>query len=236
LSAFGLVIYSAPVTFFNRSEDHIGHYRRLRAAGKQLVSKMYDAAKGPRYSMIKAAKKLTLPVQERTLIFDGETDTNALADFYLHEMRFGGKRIVDVLADSGAELTPDERDLLTGHRNSRCSLFAIVSVDPDACQTRLRDLLEPGAPEVALTDISLSKSPGTEPGDMLFIRLVHCAGLTMGAGLFFAFRAVHRIHLLNAYQARMRTVAEKERSERTYVFFYQKNRQLGTPQAYAEVV
>ena len=80
----------------------------MRAAGKQLITKMYDAAKGPQYDIIRAAKKLTLPMQDRTLIFDGETD--ALADFYLHEMRFGGKRIVDVLADSGAELTPDERD------------------------------------------------------------------------------------------------------------------------------
>lgn len=230
------MIYSAPVTVFNRSENHIEHYRRLRATGKQLISKMYDAAKGPQYSIIKAAKKLTLPVHEHTLVFDGETDTNALADFYLHEMRFGGKRIVDVLADSGVELTPDERDVLTGHCNSRCSLFVIVSVDPDACQTKLRDLLEPEAPEVAFTDINLSNCSSVEPGDMLFTRLVHCAGVTMGAGLFFAFRAVHRIHLLNAYQARMRTVTAKERSERTYVFFYQKNRQLGVPQAYAEVV
>ena len=233
---FGLVIYSAPVSFFNRSNCDIEQYRRLRAAGKRLVSKMYDAAVGPQYDIIKAAKKLTLPVQERTLILDGEVDTNALADFYLHEMRFGGKRIVDVLADSGAELTPDERELLTGHRNSRCSLFGIVSSDPDACQINLRDLLEPAAPEVAFTDINLSKCAAVDPGDMLFTRIVHCAGMTMGAGLFFAFRAVHRIPLLNAYQARMRTVAEKERSERTYVFFYQKNRQFGIAQAYADVV
>ena len=98
------------MSFFKRRESHIERYRRLRAAGKQLITKMYDAAKGPQYDIIRAAKKLTLPLQNRTLIFDGETDTTALADFYLHEMRFGGKRIVDVLADSGAELTPDERD------------------------------------------------------------------------------------------------------------------------------
>jgi len=224
------------VSFFKRSESHIERYRRLRAAGKQLITKMYDAAKGPQYEIIKAAKKLTLPLQNRTLIFDGETDTTALADFYLHEMRFDGKRIVDVLADSGAELTPDERDLLAAHRNSRCSLFAIISADSVACQINLRDLLEPAAPEVALTDINLSNCSAAKPGDLLFTRPLHCADIDMSAGLFFAFGAIHRIGLLNSYEARMRTVGEKERAQRRYVFFYQKNRELGMPQAYEEVV
>ena len=58
-------------------------------------------------------------------------------------MRFGGKRVVDVLADSSAELAQDERDLLAAHRNSRCSLFAIISADPVASQIKLRDVLEP---------------------------------------------------------------------------------------------
>ncbi len=197
---------------------------------------MYDAAKGPEYDMIKAAKKLTIPIEGRTLIFDGETDTNALADFYLHEMRFGGKRIVDVVADSGIKLTPDERDLLAAHRNSRCSLFAIISVNSPSCQVMLRDLLETGAPDVALTDINLSRSAAARPGDLMFTRLIRCGEIDMGAGLFFAFRAIHRIHLLNSYEARMRTVEEKERAQRTYVFFYQRNRELGMPQAYEDVV
>ena len=223
------------MSFFKRSESPIERYRRLRAAGKQLITKMYDAAKGPQYDIIKAARKLTLPVQDQTLIFDGETDTTALADFYLHEMRFGGKRVVDVLADSGAELTQDERDLLAAHRNSRCSLFAIISADPVASQIKLRDVLEPRAPEVACTDINLSKCSATKPGDLLFTRLLHCADIEMSGGLVFAFRAVYRVELLNAYTARMRAVAEKERSQRTYVFFYQKNRELGMPQAYQDV-
>ena len=69
------------MSFFKRSESPIERYRRLRAAGKQLITKMYDAAKGPQHDIIKAARKLTLPVQDQTLIFDGETDTTALADF-----------------------------------------------------------------------------------------------------------------------------------------------------------
>jgi len=236
LQIFAALDYVARVIFSHRSESHIERYRRLRAAGKQLISKMYGVAKGPQYDIIKAARKLTIPVQDRTLIFDGETDTTALADFYLHEMRFGGKRIVDVLAESNAELTQDQRDLLAAHRDSRCSMFVIVSADSVASQIKLRDLLEPAAPEVALTDINLSKCSATKPGDLLFTRLLHCADIVMSAGLFFAFGAVHRIGLLNAYEARMRTVAENERSQRTYVFFYQKNREVGMLQAYEEVV
>jgi hypothetical protein len=105
------------------------------------------------------------------LNFDGETDTTALADFYLHEMRFGGKRIVDVLADPDTELTQDERDLLAAHRNSRCSLFAIISADAVACQIELRDLLEPAVPEVAL------KEPGVGDGPSLRRRCVNNACL-----------------------------------------------------------
>jgi hypothetical protein len=34
----------------------------------------------------------------------------------------------------------------------------------------------------------------------------------------------------------MSTVAEKERSQRTYIFFYRKHRELGVAQAYVDVV
>jgi hypothetical protein len=99
----------------------------------------------------------------------------------------------------------------------------------------LRDVLDRSALQVSFTDITLSHSP-IRPGDLLFTRVVDCGGIQMGAGLFFAFGAVHRIHLLNAYQARMRTVEEADRSQRAYVFFYQKNRALGIPQQYQEIV
>jgi len=69
----------------------------------------------------------------------------------------------------------------------------------------------------------------------LFTRVLHCADVQMSGGLFFAFRAMDRVDLLNAYEARMRTVSENERSQRTYIFFYQKNRELGMAQAYEDV-
>jgi hypothetical protein len=121
----------------------------------------------------------------------------------------------------------DERDLLAAHCNSRCSLFAIISADAVAYQLKLRDVLEPAVPEVALTDINLSKCSAAKPGDLLFTRVLHVAEIGMSGGFFFAFGAIHRVGLLNAYEARMRAVAEKERSQRTYVFFLPKEPGVG---------
>jgi hypothetical protein len=219
-----------------QSEPKVERYRRLRATGKQVIGKLYAAAKDPRFDIIKAAKKLTMHVVDRTVVFDGENDTAALADFFFHEMRFGGKRILDVLAESNTDLTTDERDVLAAHCASRCSLLEFVSAAPATCDVRLRDLLEPGPEPIMLTDISMSHGTALKPGDLLFTRLVHCQGITLGAGLFFGFRAVHRLHLINAFHARMSTVAEKERSQRMYVFFYRKHRELGVAQAYVDVV
>ena len=66
----------------------IDDYKRLRAASQVLVSKLRDAVPPFEFDIVKAAKKLTIPTQGRTLIFDeGETETAALMDFYLHEFR-----------------------------------------------------------------------------------------------------------------------------------------------------
>ena len=68
------------------------------------------------------------------------------------------------------------------------------------------------------------------------MRLVEPADITMRAGLFFLFHAVYCIDLPNAFHACMRTVAEKERSQRKPVFFCQNNREFGVAQACEDVV
>jgi hypothetical protein len=220
---------------FTQSHSRIDRYRELRAAGKQLVSKMFAAARAPQYDIVKAAKKLTLPVHDRTLIFDGETDTSALPDFFLHEMRYGGRRIVDLLEESQPDLTDDERALLAAHRVARCSLFQVSEINPADCQVKLHDLLDSSDPDPCLTDISYSNCGAAHPGDLIFTRLLHCDGISMTSGFFFGFVAVHRFHLLNAYAARISTVEQKEKALRKFVFFYQKNRELGAEQAYQDV-
>jgi hypothetical protein len=224
------------MSILERSETQVDRYRQLRACFQEVVSKMYDASARPEFDLLKAARKLTLPVEDETVIFDGEVDTNAFAHFYLREMRFGGKSIADVLADSAVDLTSDERLVLEAYRAARCSLFEVIQVHPAACQVDLHDLLEPGTLDVSFTDISLSNCGAMHPGDLLFTPLVHCDGVYMSGGVFFAFQAVRRIYLLNAYHARMRTVDEKEKSQRTFIFFYQKNREFGAEQEYRDMV
>jgi hypothetical protein len=113
-------------------------------------------------------------------------------------------------------------------------LYEIVGTDPVTCQVLLRDLLEPGTPDVALTDINLSNCGAADPGDLLFTRLIQCDGLNLSGGLFFAFPASCRAPLLQAYEERMWTVEPKERAQRMFVFFYQQNRELGLEQSYAQ--
>ncbi|MGA7215943.1 MAG: hypothetical protein WBX20_17200, partial [Terrimicrobiaceae bacterium] len=91
----------------------IDDYKRFRAASKGLVSKLRDAVPPFEFDIVKGAKKLTIPTQGRTLIFDeGETETAALMDFYLHEFRAGGRRLIDCCDPEKAWLLADEKALL----------------------------------------------------------------------------------------------------------------------------
>jgi hypothetical protein len=58
--------------------------------------------------MLRAAKKLTIPIQSGTLVFDGETATSALMDFYMHEFFKGGRRMVDCCDPVAAGLSQKE--------------------------------------------------------------------------------------------------------------------------------
>ncbi len=216
-----------------RSSDPIESYKRLRATGRELVPKILKATRDSGHDMLKAARKITLPVQGRTLIFDDETDQNALMDFFIHEFRAGGRRVVDCCDPEAMGLSPDERDLLEAHRHARASLFAVESVDGRNAQLRLRDLLEPQAPEVMLSDLSMSSIPEAAGELLIYTRVLACQGIEMGAGSFFGFSARHRDRLLEAHAARMESVTPGERSERTFIFFYQRHRDFGEAQAYA---
>ncbi|MGI8604911.1 MAG: hypothetical protein ACR2OZ_18225 [Verrucomicrobiales bacterium] len=216
--------------------DLIERYKRLRIIGRGLVPKVLEATRHLDFDMIKAAKKLTLPVSGRTLIFDeGETDTNAFIDFYLHEFRVGGRRVVDCCDPEAMGLSPDERDLLEAHRSTRASLFDVLAVDAANELLQMRDLLASDKPDVRLTDLSLSSMDNVAGNLLLFVRVLACQGIEMSSGCFFSFSPRHRQRLLDAHALRMKTVAPAEYSQRTFIFFYQRHREFGEAEAYAEV-
>jgi hypothetical protein len=221
------------VRFFT-TNDPVAHYRRLRAAGRELISKVNSATRHLDFDAVKAAKKMTLPVRERTLIFEGETEQSAFMDFYLHEFRAGGRCLLDACDAGAMGLSADERDLLDAHRASRTSLFEVIAIDARKAQIQLRDLLEPDRPAVLLADIALSQMGDLARGVQFFLRVVACRGIEMSSGSFFIFAAAHRQRLLESWASRMRTVAPPDLAGRRFIFFYQRNREFGEPGGFAE--
>jgi hypothetical protein len=219
-----------------RQPDAVDHYKRLRAAARGLSSKIHDATCSLDFDTIKAAKKLTIPVRERTLIFDNESDTAALMDFYLHEFRSGGRRPVDCCDPDAMTLSADQRDLLEAHRRAGTSLFEIAGSDARKAQVHLRNLLSPEEPDVMLSDLALSASGDIAGQVLLFVRIVACQGIAMTSGCFFAFSTKHQARLIDGYAQRMRSVRPGEISERRFVFFFQRHREFGEPQEFAPPV
>jgi hypothetical protein len=185
--------------------------------------------------MLKAGKKLTVPISGRTFLFEDETDMNALADFWIHEFRHGGKRLIERCHPEEMGLTTLEAELLRAHQQTRTSLFEVIETLPGEHRVRLCDLLEPERAEVQLTDVGLSESLVRLASPvLLFFRVVAACGFEMTSGVNFAFCQEHKPMLLRAYSERMRTVVPADRAERRFVFFYRKNREFGEEQVCRE--
>lgn len=212
-------------------------YQEIRAAGKAMHSKALDATHHLDFNALRIAKRMTLPLAGRTLVFDGEAAQNAFIDFWFHEYRVNGKSVVESVDPVAAGLEPLETEVLAAHRQARTSFFATEAVLPGSHQVRLRDLLEPDRPETLLTDMGLSDSMqriGTRLA--LFCRLVVVRGVAMTSGFSFGFEPKHVPGILQAHRQRMKRVAPQDLSEARFVFFFQKYRQRGVEQAYQDVV
>ena len=218
------------MNFFRRSNT-IETYKRVRAAGHSLFPKINETSQSREFDMLKAAKKMTLPIQRQTIIFDGETETAALMDFFFHEFRKGGRRLIDCCQP--VALTPDEQDVLAAHRLAQTSLFEILARDAKRAEVRLGNLLFPEQPEVILSDVSMSQTGWNLAMPLLFLRVVACQGIAMSSGSNFTFQPDQRNRLLEGYARRMETVAASEQSERRFIFFYQQHREFGVKQEFA---
>jgi hypothetical protein len=211
-------------------------YVEIRTAGMAVISKLLKSPEGKRFDVIKAARKLTLPMAGNTLIFDGETEMYAHADFFLFDYRMGGETIVGSCTAQSLGLSPLEAEFLIGLQQGRTSLFEVLESNPGKYQVRLQDLLEPERPSFCLTDRALSASMAAFGIPMLlFFRLLTVRGINMTSGVSFVFLPEHKERLLRDYRERMKTVAAADRAERRFVFFFQKHLQCGEDQAYQDV-
>jgi hypothetical protein len=98
-------------------------YQEIRDAGKAMVGKVLEATTHLEFNPLRIAKRLTLPVAGRTLVFDGEVAQNAFFDFWLHEYRVNGKSLVASVDPVAAGLEPLEIEVLEAHRQARTSFL-----------------------------------------------------------------------------------------------------------------
>ncbi len=212
-------------------------YQELRAAGKEMHSKALDATRHLDFDPIRIAKRMTLPLTGRTLIFDGEVVQNAFFDFCFHEYRVNGKSLAQSVDPVAARLTPLETEVLEAHCQTRASFFQTEAALPEEHQVRLRDLLEPNGSDVLLTDLGFSESlPHMGVRLALYCRLVTLRGITMTSGFSFGFRPERVPGLLQAYRQKMKKVPAENLPEQRFIFFFQKYRQFGEEQRYQDVV
>lgn len=201
-----------------------------------MLEKILQAGLPSGFDILEAARVLGIPTPGRTLVFEGETDVNALTDFFLHEHRVQGQTLLQCLKPASLGLTPFEAEHFAACRSARTSLFQVVE-EPAGCQVRLRDLLEPEQAEVQLTDLNLSESlRALRLQPLLFLRVLQCAGLEMSTGFFFVFDADLQARLLQSFRQKMKKVAAESWTARKFIFFFEKNRDWGEGSEYADVL
>src|SRR2546426_3312667 len=98
-------------------------YQEIRAAGMSVHSKALKATKHLDFNPVRIAKRMTLPVVGRTLMFDDEVQQNAFFDFWCHEYRVNGKSLMESVDPIAAGLTPLETEVLQASREARSSFF-----------------------------------------------------------------------------------------------------------------
>ncbi len=226
---------------FNKSpgrtdSPHTAAYKAARAALRSCSPKITAHPASKSFDLIKAAKKLTLPVKDRTIIFDGETEQALLIDFYQIDYRPEGKSVLESCVFAAGELTPDEAEAHQAMAASRTSLFEAISVDTREPKILLRDRLVPTAPELWLTDIGLASSIARLGKILLFTRVIPLRGLHMTGGFSFVFEMKHESALIDGYRRALWSAPAAHHNHRRTIFFLDRHRRHGLEQAYADIM
>ncbi len=215
----------------SKSNESVERYRRARELAKQMNSKLIRYRCPAKDDITKSARKLTIPMESNTILFDDELDMAALTDFHFNEMRFGGKRLVDWADAESLGMTVEEARMLESLRNARAGLYEIGHADPENAIIRLTSVLPETGEAIQFSDIGLSES-ATQLGSILaYLRVMRFEDIAMSTGVFFSFPLEDRARLIEEHRRRMWTVKEPEKPLRRFVFFYRQFRQHGLQQA-----
>lgn len=189
------------------------------------------------FDIVRAAKALTLSIQDRTMVFEDESEQAVLMDYYLVDFRPKGKSLVESCPFASGELPPGESGYHQAMLESSTSLFEVSAVHEHEPKALLRDCLNKGAQELWLTDLGLSDSFHRLGGRvLLYTRIVAVNGLNMTGGFSFVFDPKHADTLIDGYGRAMWSVPAAKQASRRTGHFLAHQRRFGLPQVYADVV
>jgi hypothetical protein len=147
-------------------------YLRLRQAQRSMNDQLFREI--GRAGMQECARVLGF-WGNGMMIFDEESDVGLLADFALHEHKAGRAAVEHRM--TSAEVSDDERAVLTAMLASRFTLFGITEIVPDV-GARALDLFT--EEQFLLADVNLSETG--RPGIIMAAHLLPLDGFVMTSG------------------------------------------------------
>jgi len=223
---------------FRRSagSPDVATYKAIRTAAQTWFKKSMAHPTALRFDYIKAAKRVGIVVEEGTMVFNDETETAVLMDFFLNDYRPDGKSVVESCTVAPGEFTPLEEEWHESTRSSRTSLFEVARVHEHEPKILLRDLLDKASPELWLIDLGLSESFRRLGKCLMFTRVVCLRELNMTGGFSFVFDPKHEFALVDGYRREMWSVAASLQDRRRTAYFLRWHRKSGIAQDYSDVV
>lgn len=198
------------------------HYQDYRKCGQGLNSKLVKTLERDR--LMASAKVLGL-LQNNTLVFDDEEQSNVLMDFAIHEPLKGGPSTLELYQRSHQPENEMESFLLNAMSKARASLYEVIDVHPEKNTLVYRDLLNPDADDLVMTDIHFSQS--VHVGTVVFSRIIPCPEFNMSSGVAFPFDGGLKKYLLRRHKTIMKKVSSDVESVRRYAAFFKLFRSEG---------
>jgi hypothetical protein len=221
--------------FFKRSApaptDELALYKDIREASRSWFPKVMNHPATQPFSIFKAARKLGLPISDRTIIFDDELEQAMLMDYYLFDYRPDKLAPAESCTFADGDLKPREVAFHQASLASFTSLYEVVDVHPTQPRFLLRDLLLSPQPDLWLTDVNLTASFRRNGPALLYTRCITVEGLTLTGGFSLGFSPEHKSLLVKNHWQAMYSVPAVRKPGRRTPFFYVQHRRHGLPQA-----
>ena len=215
---------------FFKKKRTVTKYQQYREIGKALNHKIIDRFVD-RVIILSSGKYLGLVsrCKRNTLIFDNESESDALMDFAINEYNIDEKNAAQLYKEN-AELNDIESEILDALVKSYTSLFIITDVKERDNKLILADLLNKNNDPIEIIDIGLSLTAPV--GLLMFLRVVPFADFNITGGFGFGFNGDLGDFLLREYKLRAKNVKSPSESIKRYVALFKLHRLYGIEAEY----